>query len=61
MGPGRAALAAHGRSTFLSDQLDMVIVVTADPLHGQHGYEAGRKEKTIPNLVGEFVESLPSE
>ena len=39
--------------------LDMVIVVTADPLFGQHGDTPWKREKENLNLVADFVASLP--
>lgn len=39
----------------------MVIVVTSDPLHGQHGGDAWKHEKANVNLFGKFVLSLPEE
>jgi len=40
---------------------DMVIVTTADRLYGQFGGEALGKERVIIELVGKFINSLPSE
>jgi hypothetical protein len=45
----------------LLDELDMVIVVTVDPLHGQHGDGPWKIEKANLNLVADFVASLPGE
>lgn len=50
-----------GQQIALLDDLDMVIVVTVDPLHGEHGDDPWRKEKARLNLVADFVASLPSE
>ncbi len=50
-----------GQQIALLDELDMVIVVTADPLVGQHGGGPWRREKENLNLVGNFINSLPSE
>ena len=36
-----------------------LIVVTADPLFGQHGDRAWRREKANLNLVANFIKSLP--
>ena len=48
-----------GNLIILLDELDMVIVTTADPLHGVWGQEAWEKEGAIIDLVGKFLESLP--
>jgi len=48
-----------GHQIVLLDELDMVIVVTADPLHGKHGDEPWKLEKSNLNLVADFVASLP--
>lgn len=48
-----------GQQIVLLDELDMVIVVTVDPLHGEHGDEPWRKEKASLNLVADFIASLP--
>jgi CubicO group peptidase (beta-lactamase class C family) len=50
-----------GQQIVLVDELNMVIVVTADPLFGQHGGGPWRHEKANLNLVGNFINSLPSE
>ncbi|MCA9921666.1 MAG: serine hydrolase [Anaerolineales bacterium] len=50
-----------GQQIVLLDELDMVIVVTVDPLHGQHGDEPWRLEKSSLNLVADFVASLPGQ
>ncbi len=50
-----------GQQIALVDELNMVIVVTADPLIGQHGDGPWRHEKANLNLVGNFIASLPSE
>lgn len=50
-----------GQQIALLEDLDMVIVVTADPLHGQHGDEPWRFEKENLNLVGDFIARLPAE
>jgi CubicO group peptidase (beta-lactamase class C family) len=49
-----------GQLIVLLDELDMVIVTTADPFFGQHDGESWKHEKATINLVGEFIESLPS-
>jgi CubicO group peptidase (beta-lactamase class C family) len=50
-----------GQQIALVEDLDMVIVVTADPLHGQHGDQPWRYEKENLNLVGDFIAELPGE
>ena len=50
-----------GQQIVLVDDLDMVIVVTVDPLHGQHGDEPWKLEKASLNLVADFVASLPGQ
>jgi CubicO group peptidase (beta-lactamase class C family) len=50
-----------GQQIALLDEFDMVIVVTADPLVGQHGDRPWRLEKANLNLVADFIASLPSE
>ncbi len=48
-----------GQQIVLLDDLDMVIVVTVDPLHLQHGDEPWKLEKASLNLVADFIASLP--
>jgi len=50
-----------GNQIILLDDLDMVIVTSADRLFGQFGGEAWEKERAIIDLVGKFIKSLPSE
>ncbi len=50
-----------GQLIVLLDDLDMVIVTTADPFFGQHDGNSWQHEKATFNLVGEFIESLPGE
>ena len=50
-----------GNYIILLDELDMIIVTTADPMHGIFGDESWKHEGAINNLVGEFINSLPSE
>jgi len=45
----------------LIDDLDMMIVFLADPLHLEHGDGPWRIEKSNLNLVADFVASLPNE
>lgn len=49
-----------GQQIALVDALDLVVVVTADPLHGQHGDEPWQREKENLNLVGGFLATLPT-
>jgi CubicO group peptidase (beta-lactamase class C family) len=49
-----------GQQIALLDEFDMVIVVTVDPLHGKHGDEPWKIEKSNLNLVADFIASLPS-
>lgn len=48
-----------GQQIVLLDDLDMMIVFLADPLHLQHGDEPWRIEKANLNLIADFVASLP--
>jgi len=50
-----------GQLIVLLDELDMVIVTTADPFFGQHDGNSWAHEKAAINLVGEFINSLPGE
>jgi CubicO group peptidase (beta-lactamase class C family) len=50
-----------GQQIALVDEFNMVIVVTADPLFGQHGGGPWKHEKANLNLVADFIKSLPSE
>ena len=49
-----------GQQIVLLNELDMVVVVTVDPLHGQHGDQPWTLEKANLNLVADFVASLPA-
>jgi CubicO group peptidase (beta-lactamase class C family) len=49
-----------GQLIVLLDELDMLIVTTADPFYGQHDSESWKHEKATFNLVGKFIKSLPS-
>lgn len=49
-----------GQQIVLLDDLDMMLVVTVDPLHLQHGDEPWKLEKASLNLVADFVASLPA-
>jgi CubicO group peptidase (beta-lactamase class C family) len=48
-----------GQQIALVDDYNMVIVVKADPLFGQHGDAPWRREKENLNLVADFIASLP--
>ncbi|MBN2163708.1 MAG: serine hydrolase [Pontiellaceae bacterium] len=48
-----------GQQIILLPQLDMMLVITVDPLHLQHGGGPWKKEKAALNLVADFVASLP--
>ena len=48
-----------GQQIVLLNDLDMMIVFLADPLHLQHGDEPWKIEKANLNLVADFVASLP--
>jgi CubicO group peptidase (beta-lactamase class C family) len=50
-----------GQQIVLLNDLDMMIVVTVDPLHLQHGDEPWKLEKSSLNLVADFVASLPGQ
>lgn len=50
-----------GQLIVLLDDLDMVIVAMSYPFQGQHDDESWRHERATINLVGKFIQSLPSE
>ena len=50
-----------GQYIVLLDELDMVIVATADPFWQQHDDESWKHESAVIKLVGRFINSLPSE
>jgi CubicO group peptidase (beta-lactamase class C family) len=50
-----------GQQVALVDDLDLVVVATADPLYGQIGDGPWQLEKANLNLVADFIASLPSE
>jgi CubicO group peptidase (beta-lactamase class C family) len=50
-----------GQLIVLLEEFDMVIVVAADPFWQQHNDQSWKHEKSMFNLVGRFIESLPSE
>jgi CubicO group peptidase (beta-lactamase class C family) len=50
-----------GNYIILLDELDMIIVTTADPMHGVFGGESWKHEGAINDMVGKFINSLPEE
>jgi CubicO group peptidase (beta-lactamase class C family) len=48
-----------GQQIAVVDELDLVVVVKADPLFGQHGGGPWKQEKANLNLVADFIASLP--
>lgn len=50
-----------GQLIVLLDELDLVIVTTADPFFGQHDGNSWTHEKAVFKLVGNFISSLPGE
>ncbi|MGD2157616.1 MAG: serine hydrolase [Anaerolineales bacterium] len=48
-----------GNLVILLRDLDMIIVTTADPLHGVWGEAAWEKEGAVIDLVGKFIRSIP--
>ena len=50
-----------GQQIILIDELDMVIVTTADPFFMQHDGESWKNEKATIDLVGRFISGLPGE
>lgn len=48
-----------GQQIALLDDLDMVIVLLADPLHLEHGDGPWKIEKANLNLIADFIASLP--
>lgn len=54
--------AGHGGQLIvLHEKQGMIIVVTSDPFHGEHGDQAWAHEQANFNLVGKFIKSLPME
>ena len=49
-----------GQQIAVLPELDMVIVVTADPLFGDHGGGSWSLEKANLNLVANFIADLPA-
>jgi CubicO group peptidase (beta-lactamase class C family) len=50
-----------GQLIVLLEHLDMVIVTTADPFFGEHSGNSWTHESAIMNMVGRFINTLPSE
>jgi CubicO group peptidase (beta-lactamase class C family) len=50
-----------GQLIVLVDDLDMIVVVTADPFYLVHTFKSWKHEKAHIELVADFVSSLPSE
>jgi CubicO group peptidase (beta-lactamase class C family) len=50
-----------GQLIVLLHELDMVVVVTANPQFGKHDDQAWGHEQAAINLVGRFISSLPKE
>jgi len=48
-----------GQLIVLSDEIELVIVVTANPFWKEHDDKSWKHEKAIIKLVGKFVNSLP--
>jgi CubicO group peptidase (beta-lactamase class C family) len=54
--------AGHGGNLIvLLEDLDMIVVTTANDLHGIFGQEAWKHEGAIIDMVGRFIGSLPTE
>jgi CubicO group peptidase (beta-lactamase class C family) len=49
-----------GQQIAVLDDLNMVVIVIADPLFGQHGGDSWNQERANLNLVADFINSLPS-
>ena len=50
-----------GQLIILVEELDMVIVVTADPFYLEHNSDSWKHERSHISLVADFIASLPSE
>lgn len=50
-----------GQQIAVLDDLDLVVVVKADPLFGEHGDNPWKRERENLNLVADFVATLPNE
>jgi CubicO group peptidase (beta-lactamase class C family) len=50
-----------GQLIVLLEDLDMVIVTTADPFFAEHSGNSWKHESAIMNMVGRFIKTLPVE
>lgn len=50
-----------GQLIVLLEDLDMVIVTTAEPFLGEHSGNSWKHESAIMNMVGRFIKTLPGE
>jgi hypothetical protein len=50
-----------GQLIVLLEDLDMVIVTTADPFFAEHSGDSWSHEKAVMNMVGRFIKTLPEE
>ena len=50
-----------GQLVVLLEDLDMVIVTTADPFFAEHSGNSWKHESAIMNMVGRFINTLPGE
>jgi CubicO group peptidase (beta-lactamase class C family) len=50
-----------GQLIVLVDELDLVVVVTADPFYLEHNSESWKHEKSHIELVADFISSLPGD
>ena len=50
-----------GQQIAILDEMDLVVVATADPLYKQHGDQPWKLEKVNLNLVADFIASLPAD
>ena len=48
-----------GQLIVLLEDLDMVVVTTADPFFGEHSGNSWAHESAILNMVGRFINTLP--
>ena len=50
-----------GQLIVLLEDLDMVIVTTADPFFAEHSGDSWSHEKAVMNMVGRFIKALPGD